>query len=153
MKQASHFDGFSFDPFSLFQDCLSASEVDVGGRDVLQALVVSSVIVVLDEGCDLLPEITGQIVVFQQNTVFQSLMPSLDLALGLRMVVRATDVIHLLIFQLFNAGARVFGQVVSTTTGSAPTPRHTSFLTDCDWQAHFPLRWVLRLWTEGFMHA
>ena len=54
MKQASRFDGLLFDPFSLFQDGLAAPEVDVGGCEVLQALVVSPMVVVLDEGVDLL---------------------------------------------------------------------------------------------------
>ena len=49
MLQSSVFDGLSFDPFALKQDGLAASEVDVGGREVLQALVIAAVIVVLDE--------------------------------------------------------------------------------------------------------
>ena len=65
MKQASRFDGLLFDPFSLFQDGLAAPEVDIRRREVLQALVIASVVVMLDEGIDLLPEITWQIVVFQ----------------------------------------------------------------------------------------
>ena len=66
MKQASRFDGLPFDPFSLLQDGFSASEVDIGRGEVLQALVVAPVVVVFDKGVDLLPEIAGQIVVFQQ---------------------------------------------------------------------------------------
>ena len=65
MKQAPGFDGLLFDPFSLSQDGLAAPEVDISRGEVLQALVVSSVVVVLDEGVDLLPEIAGQVVVFQ----------------------------------------------------------------------------------------
>ena len=48
-------------------------------------------IVVLDEPIDLGFEITGQIVVFQQDPVLQGLVPTLDLALGLRMVGSASD--------------------------------------------------------------
>ena len=55
MKQAPRFDGLPFDPFSLLQDGLVAPEVDVGRREVLQALVVAPVVVMLDEGVDLLP--------------------------------------------------------------------------------------------------
>lgn len=54
MKQAPGFDCFSFDPFSLFQVCLAAPEVDVSRGEVLQALVVAAVVVMLDEGIDLL---------------------------------------------------------------------------------------------------
>lgn len=66
MKQAPGFDGRSFDPFSLFQNGFTAPEVDIGRGEVLQALVIASVVVVLDERVDLLAEITGQVVVFQQ---------------------------------------------------------------------------------------
>ncbi len=57
MKQAPVFDGLSFDPLSLFQNGLPAPEIDIGRCEVLQALVVASVIVVIDEGIDLLTEI------------------------------------------------------------------------------------------------
>ena len=40
----------TFDPFSLFQNGLPASEVDIGGREVLQAVVVAPVIVMVDKG-------------------------------------------------------------------------------------------------------
>ena len=99
MKQASRFDGVPFDPFSLLQDGLAAPEVDVGRGKVLQALVVSTMVIVIDEGVDLLPEIAGQVVVLQQDAVFQGLVPSLDLALSLRVIRCASDMIHLLIFQ------------------------------------------------------
>ena len=76
MKQASRFDGLPFDPFSLFQDGLAAPEVDVGRGEVLQALVIAPVVVMIDKGIDLLPEMTWQVVVFQQDAVLQGLMPS-----------------------------------------------------------------------------
>jgi hypothetical protein len=46
--QAPVLDGLSFDPFSFQQDYWASPEVDVGGREVAQALVVTTVIVVLD---------------------------------------------------------------------------------------------------------
>ena len=69
MKQAPGFDCLPFDPFSLFQNGLASIEVDIGGGEVLQALMVAPMIVVIDEGIDLLPQITGQVVVFQQDAV------------------------------------------------------------------------------------
>lgn len=51
--QASRFECFPFDPFSLFQNGLVTSEVDIGGCDVVDALVVAPMIVVIDEGFDL----------------------------------------------------------------------------------------------------
>ena len=106
MKQAPGFDCLPFDPFSLLQDGLAASEVDVSGREVLQALVIASMVVMIDKGVDLLPEITGQVVVFQQDAVLQGLVPALDLALGLWMVRGTADVIHLLVFEPISQFAR-----------------------------------------------
>ena len=64
VKQAPRFDCLSFDPFSLSQSDLASSEVDVSGREVLQDLVVATVIVMLDESVNLLREIAKQILVF-----------------------------------------------------------------------------------------
>ena len=77
MKQAPGFDGLPFDPFSLFQDGLAAPEVDVGRGEVLQALVIAAIIVVFDEGIDLLSEIAGQVVILQQDAVLEGLVPSI----------------------------------------------------------------------------
>ena len=65
MLQASLFNRLSFDPFSFHQDEFVAPEVDVGGGNVAQALVVPVMVVVRDEAYDVGLEITGQEVVFQ----------------------------------------------------------------------------------------
>src|SRR6476661_8367012 len=72
MVQAPQFDGLSLDPLSLQQNGLAASEVDVGGREIVEALVIAPMIVVLDEGCDLGFEIAWQEVVFEQDAVSSS---------------------------------------------------------------------------------
>ena len=51
--QAPIFDGLSFDPFSLFDDCVGPAKVGVSGCDVFQTLVITLVIIVLDERLDL----------------------------------------------------------------------------------------------------
>ncbi len=89
MQQAAALDGLTLDALSLTQDRGSAAEVDVGRGEVLQALVGAAVIVVLDESGDLRLELAWQIVVLEQDTVFQSLVPALDLALCLGMAGRA----------------------------------------------------------------
>ena len=63
MAQATVGDGLSFDPFSFCQDRWPAPEVDVGGGEIVDALVVAAVIVVFDEGGDLGFEIAGQEVI------------------------------------------------------------------------------------------
>lgn len=59
MLQAPILDSLSFDPFSLFDDGLCPAEVGVGGRYVVQALVVTLIVVMFDERCDLGFEIAG----------------------------------------------------------------------------------------------
>ena len=86
MLQAAVLDWFSFNPFSLLQDGLTTSKVDVGGCQVLQALVIAPVIVVLDEAADVVVEIARQIVVLKQDAVLKGLVPAFDLALRLRMI-------------------------------------------------------------------
>jgi hypothetical protein len=49
--------------------------------------MIAEVVIVLDEGADLPFEISGQIVVVEQDAVLQSLVPALDLSLGLGMIV------------------------------------------------------------------
>jgi hypothetical protein len=53
--------------------------------------MVTPVIVVLDEARDLGFEITGLIIVLEQNAVLERLVPALDLALGLRMAQGAAN--------------------------------------------------------------
>ena len=76
--QAPMFDGLSLDPFALFDDGIGPAEVGVGRGDVVEALVVTPMIVVLDEGLDLAFEVAGQEVVFEQNAVLEGLVPALD---------------------------------------------------------------------------
>ncbi len=109
--QAPMFDGLSLDPFTLFDDGWCPAEVGVGGRHIVQALVVALVVVVLDEGLDLRFEITGQEVVLQQDAVFQGLVPALDLALGLGMHRSAAHMAHLV-------GLDVFRQFTGDVAGA-----------------------------------
>lgn len=92
--QAAMFDGLSLDPFALFDDGFGPAEVGVGRRDVVEALVVASVVIMLDERLDLAFEVTGQEVVLEQDAVLQGLVPALDLALGLRMERGAAHMAH-----------------------------------------------------------
>ena len=97
--QAPRFEYFSFDPFALFENGFVAAEVDVGWRDVVQALVEALMVVVIDEGCDLGFTIAGQEIVFEQYAVLEGLVPAFDLALGLRMIRRTAGVLHAVVLQ------------------------------------------------------
>ena len=68
--------------------------IDVGGRQVVQALVITMVVIVIDKRADLAFQIAGQEVVFQENPVLHGLVPAFDLALGLGVMRSATNVIH-----------------------------------------------------------
>ena len=81
---------------------MASACVNIGGCDVVQALVVTLVVIMSDEGRDVRFEITWQEVVFQQNAVLQCLVPSLNLALCLRMIRRAASVRHPFDFQIFS---------------------------------------------------
>ncbi len=81
------------------EDSFGPTEVDIGGCQIEDALVVSVVVVMIDEFADGLFERSGYIVVFQQDTVLQGLVPSFDLALCLRVVRGTANVIHALIFK------------------------------------------------------
>ena len=96
MAQAPLEHGFSFDLLSLFQDLLIAPEVDIGGRQVSEALVLALVVVMVDEGGDLPFQVSRQEVMFEQDAVLHGLVPALDLALGLGMIGRAADMFHAL---------------------------------------------------------
>jgi hypothetical protein len=65
MLRATIDDGLAFDPFALEENGLGASEVDVGRREVAEVLMIAGMIVMLNEGRDLLFEISGQVVMFE----------------------------------------------------------------------------------------
>jgi hypothetical protein len=111
--QAPGFHCFQFDSFPLIQNSLPPSEVDVCGRKVVDAFVVSVMIVMIDECFDLYLKVCWKEVVFQQDAVLQRLMPPLNLTLSLWMVWRAPDVPHFFITQPFSEFTRdVAGPVV-----------------------------------------
>ena len=51
--QAARFERLSFDPFSLLEHGFIPAEVDVGGCDVVEALVVTLMVVVSYKGVEL----------------------------------------------------------------------------------------------------
>ena len=110
--QSASLDSFAFDPFSFQQDGLTASEVDVGWGEVVDALVIAAVVVVGHEGLDLVSQIAGQIVVLQQDAVLQGLVPALDFALGHRVVGSAADVSDVVALHPFGQVLREVGGAV-----------------------------------------
>jgi hypothetical protein len=99
--QAALFDRVSFDPFAFEQDGLVAPEVDVGRGEIVEALVVSSMIVMIDECRDLGFKVFLGEVVFQEDAVLQRLVPAFDFPLRLRMARSAVDLVDLVFPQSF----------------------------------------------------
>jgi hypothetical protein len=85
MLQAAVFDGVALDAFSFCEDRLGPAEADIGWCEVVDALMITDVIVVFDEGPYPAFEIIGQTVIVERYAVLQRLMPALDLSLGLGM--------------------------------------------------------------------
>ncbi len=52
MLQASVFERFALDALALVEDCLCPSEVDIGRGEIVEALMVTGMVAVLDEGAD-----------------------------------------------------------------------------------------------------
>ena len=102
MVQAAVLGGEFFGFLSPFDDCGVSPEVGVSGGDVADTLMVAVVIVVSDEGTDLVFQSTRQEVVLQQDAVLQRLMPALDLALGLGVMRCAANMVYFLILQPFS---------------------------------------------------
>lgn len=117
--QAALLDRVSFDPFAFEQDGLAASEVDVGRGEIVEALVVSTMIVVFDEGRDLGFEVLLEEVVFEQDAVLQRLVPAFDLTLCFRMARSAVDLGDLVCLQPFT---EIRGDVTRAVVGQQALP-------------------------------
>ena len=83
--------------------------------------MVAQVIVVGDEGADLGLEVAGQVVIFEQDSVLQRLMPALDLALGHGVIGGAANVVHVLAVEPFGKVGR---DVARSVIRQEPRPVH-----------------------------
>ena len=117
MLQAPLFHGSSFGLFPLEQDGLARSCVDVGGRQVFQALMVAPMIEVADERVDLRLKVSRQEVVLQQGTVLERLVPAFDLSQRLRIIGRAARMRRALAFQVLR---QIPGDVGRPVVGEQP---------------------------------
>ena len=64
MLQAAVSDCQFLDLFPFSQDGFVSTEVDICGCDFAQTLLVTPVIIIIDEGADLTFKVAGQIIVF-----------------------------------------------------------------------------------------
>ena len=101
---------------------MATPEIDVSGCEVFKALMIAMVIVVLEEALDAGGKFTRQEVILLQDAVHQGLMPSLNLALGLRMAWCAKNMIHAFAVQ---PTGQLASDVVCTVVG-----QHAWFVAD-----------------------
>ncbi len=73
---------------------MRAAGVDIGRGQIVQTLVVAAVVVVIDEVGEAGFELPRQVVVPQQDLVFQRAVVALDFALGHGVIGFAPGVIH-----------------------------------------------------------
>src|SRR3974377_778293 len=99
MQAASLFDGFLFVSPPFFGYGRFSAEVDVSRRQIVQALVISAIVIVLNELADAQLELAWQVVVLEQCAVFHRAVRALDLALLHRMVRPAADMADAVILE------------------------------------------------------
>ena len=114
MQQAAFPDCLFFDLLPFPEDSFCSAKVDIGWGQVTQAFMIALMIIVLDELTDRLLKGARQIVVFEQDAVLERLVPTLDLALRLRMIGGSSYMIHALIL-------KPIGQVTGDITAAIVT--------------------------------
>jgi len=90
---------------------VASAGIDIGRRQVFQALMVTLMVVVPDEGRDVGFEITRHEVILEQNAVLHRLVPAFDFALSLWMIRSAACMRHAFVFQ-------IVGQIAGDVTRS-----------------------------------
>src|SRR5262249_15249301 len=116
---------------------------DVGWGEIVDALVITAAVVVVDEGGDLGFEIARQEVVFQQDAVLQGLVPALDLALSHRMIGRAAQMFDLPVGEACgDIACNLAGAIVRQQLGSLsrfrPFPTRWPAAPGQAWRLHPP---------------
>ncbi len=76
MLQAADLDCRSLDPFSFHQNGLTASELDVDRREIVETHVVAQMVIVHHKRLDLRLQIAWQKVVLQQDAILERLVPT-----------------------------------------------------------------------------
>jgi hypothetical protein len=104
MHQAAVLDGPALDALALQKDRLPPAEIDISRGQIVEALVITPVAILLDKLGDLSLQRARQVVILQQDEVLHGLVPAFDLALGLGMGGRATDMLDAILRQPLGEG-------------------------------------------------
>ena len=106
MHQAAVLDGFPLDALALQQNGLPPTEIGIRWGQIVQALVLSAMVILLDECLNIGLKCAWQMVIFQQDAVLNGRVPALDLALRLRVSRRAADMLDALLHSPLGEGVR-----------------------------------------------
>lgn len=112
MFQAAFLDCQFFDLSPFCDDVLISPQVNIRRGDVSKALVISLVVVIIDEGSDLLLKLARHVIIFQQHTVFHGLVPAFDFTLRLWMERRTAYMVYFLLFQPLGQIARYITRTI-----------------------------------------
>ena len=99
VQPPSKLDSFPSDGIPPFKYALSATAVDIRRSEVMKALVVTPCVVVIDELAEARFQLTGQIVVLEQDLVLHGAVVALDLALGHRVIGFAPGMGHSVVLE------------------------------------------------------
>lgn len=88
MLSASLLDDAPLDVVASFEDARATLEVHISGCQIVQAFVITAVIVMVEQAGDGTFEVAGQVIVFEQDTALQREVPALDLSLRQRKRIR-----------------------------------------------------------------
>src|SRR5210317_803415 len=95
VQQPSSFQCFLLEFSPIIENRLPSSAPDVFWCQIVQAFMVAPFVVMSHERADLLFKVAREIIVFQENTVFQGTVPAFDLALGHRVIWLAPSMAQL----------------------------------------------------------
>ena len=91
-----------FQLLTLLQDCFFASEVDIIGRDISDALMIPLAVIPGNKFRNFFFQLIRMFPDLQLDFFFQRAMIPFDLAIGLRMVGRSQDMPDAFLFQILS---------------------------------------------------
>ena len=121
MLQTTICEGLAFDPFAFEENGLGPSEIDVGRGEIVEAFVISGMIVVLDERRDLAFEFARQVMVLDQDPAFERMQQS---RVGNRQSSQWRLKLSTMRRQRQSVAAGVAQLSTRSPTGSAPASPH-----------------------------
>src|SRR5271168_651579 len=123
VQPPSKLDSFPSDGIPPFKYALTATAVDIGRGEVMKALVVTPGVVAINELGVARFQLTGQVVVLEQDLVLHGAVVALDLALGHRVIGLASGVRHAMFSEpRSELSGNVGGPIIAQQPRAMPEP-------------------------------